>query len=105
LFNDLNITPDDALLIVDARKLGFEVVLISDATRPVNAANGRVALATMRAAGVRILEGPQSSGTAEPDAPAEIELDEPEACRKAPVWAEHQRLSDSDMPCDDGRAV
>jgi hypothetical protein len=29
---------------------------------------------------------------------------EPDGCTKAPEWAEHQRLSDSDMPCDDGRS-
>jgi transketolase len=28
----------------------------------------------------------------------------PEVCTKAPEWAEHERLSDSDMPCDDGRS-
>jgi nicotinamidase/pyrazinamidase len=89
---------------VDARKHGFEVVLIVGATRPVNSANGREALAIMRASGVRIMEGPQSSDTTEPDVPVEIELHEPEICLKAPEWAEHQRFSDSDIPCDDGRA-
>ena len=29
---------------------------------------------------------------------------EPEVCTKAPEWAEHERLSDADMPCDDGRS-
>jgi hypothetical protein len=29
---------------------------------------------------------------------------EPDVCTKAPEWAEHERLSDSDMPCDDGRS-
>ena len=24
-------------------------------------------------------------------------------CQKAPEWAEHSRLQDDDMPCDDGR--
>jgi transketolase len=32
-------------------------------------------------------------------APAETEV-----CTKAPEWAEHERLSDADMPCDDGRS-
>jgi hypothetical protein len=27
-----------------------------------------------------------------------------DTCRKAPEWAEHQRLEDDDMPCDDGRS-
>ena len=27
-----------------------------------------------------------------------------EVCTKAPEWAEHQRLEDDDMPCDDGRS-
>jgi transketolase len=27
-----------------------------------------------------------------------------EVCAKAPEWAEHQRLSDLDQPCDDGRS-
>ena len=29
---------------------------------------------------------------------------EPDICTKAPEWAEHERLSDADMPCDDGRS-
>jgi len=29
---------------------------------------------------------------------------ETEVCTKAPEWAEHERLSDTDMPCDDGRS-
>jgi transketolase len=28
----------------------------------------------------------------------------PGVCTKAPEWAEHQRLSDNDQPCDDGRS-
>lgn len=31
-------------------------------------------------------------------------VDEQDACTKAPEWAEHQRLTDDDMPCDDGRS-
>ena len=27
-----------------------------------------------------------------------------DVCQKAPEWAEHSRLRDDDMPCDDGRA-
>jgi hypothetical protein len=29
---------------------------------------------------------------------------EPDACLKAPEWAEHARFLDDDQPCDDGRA-
>jgi transketolase len=29
---------------------------------------------------------------------------ETDICTKAPEWAEHERLSDADMPCDDGRS-
>jgi nicotinamidase/pyrazinamidase len=39
---------------VDARKMGFEVMLISEACRSVNVRNGQEALALMRAAGVNI---------------------------------------------------
>jgi transketolase len=28
----------------------------------------------------------------------------PDICTKAPEWAEHERFSDADMPCDDGRS-
>ncbi len=48
--------------VVDARKQGFEVVLIHDATRPVNAGNGREALAMMAAAGVVVVGVPEPSG-------------------------------------------
>ena len=89
---------------MDARKHSFEVVLILDATRPVNASNGHKAIETMRAAGVRLVEGRQHADTTAPDASVEAESDDTEVCLKAPEWAEHQRLSDNDMPCDDGRA-
>jgi nicotinamidase/pyrazinamidase len=89
---------------MDARKHGFEVVLIQDATRPVDASNGRKAVETMRAAGVRILEGRQRSDATAPDASMDAESDEADFCLKAPASAEHQRFSDSDIPCDDGRS-
>jgi nicotinamidase/pyrazinamidase len=89
---------------VDAAKLGFEVVLITDATRPVNVRNGREALALMRAAGISILEGRWEPARAASGPSGQAETDEPELCLKAPEWAEHQRLNDSDKPCDDGRA-
>jgi nicotinamidase/pyrazinamidase len=87
---------------VDARKLGFEVVLISDATRAVNARNADEALALMRAAGVHILP-PGGEANAEAQ-PGDVKGDAPEVCLKAPEWAEHQRFDDNDTPCDDGRA-
>jgi len=89
---------------VDASKLGLEVVLIADATRPVNARNGREALALMRAAGVSILEGNWPAKRSAPHASGKTAADDAEVCLKAPEWAEHQRFSDGDWPCDDGRA-
>ena len=32
------------------------------------------------------------------------EQENQDVCRKAPEYAEHHRLQDDDMPCDDGRA-
>ena len=80
---------------VDARKYGFDAVLITEATRAVNADNGRKALNRMREEGVNILEDQPQPGTA---------AGEPDVCLKAPEWAEHQRFTDTDTPCDDGRA-
>lgn len=31
-------------------------------------------------------------------------IDDQDMCVKAPEWAEHQRLWDDDVPCDDGRS-
>ena len=31
-------------------------------------------------------------------------VDGQDVCEKAPEWAEHQRFSDDDEPCDDGRS-
>ncbi|MFO7688094.1 MAG: hypothetical protein R6V60_18605 [Desulfobacterales bacterium] len=31
-------------------------------------------------------------------------VDDQAVCVKAPEWAEHQRLWDDDLPCDDGRS-
>jgi hypothetical protein len=31
-------------------------------------------------------------------------FDDQDVCIKAPEWAEHQRLDDDDLPCDDGRS-
>lgn len=35
-----------------------------------------------------------------PEKESAVELD---ICKKAPEWAEHERLSDEDEPCDDFR--
>jgi nicotinamidase/pyrazinamidase len=43
------------LSVLDARKAGFEVLLIADATRPVTPEGGREALDNMRSAGAEIL--------------------------------------------------
>jgi nicotinamidase/pyrazinamidase len=66
--------------VVDASKMGFEVVLISDATRPVNARNGREALAMMRAAGAIILEGNWDSKRNVSDKSAENAAADIEVC-------------------------
>lgn len=34
----------------------------------------------------------------------DIRKDDEDVCVKAPEWAEHQRFSDDDQPCDDGRS-
>jgi len=47
---------------VDARHQGLEVVLIHNATRPVNARGGLEALAVMRTAGVLVLEYIEQKG-------------------------------------------
>lgn len=31
-------------------------------------------------------------------------VDDQQVCQKAPEWAEHQRLWEDDVPCDDGRS-
>jgi nicotinamidase/pyrazinamidase len=77
--------------VLDARKAGFDVRLIEDATRAVNAADGRQALSEIKKAGAQIV----STAAADPGT---------DACQKAPEWAEHARLEDNDQPCDDGRS-
>jgi nicotinamidase/pyrazinamidase len=89
---------------MDARKNGFDAVLIADATRPVDAENGRKALTRMREEGVKILKNPQPSAPAAGEAEGEEAAAEQDVCLKAPEWAEHQRFNDFDIPCDDGRS-
>lgn len=78
--------------VVDARKAGFEVQVIEDATRPANKKDARKALAKIKESGAEI-----ATIVAQQDP----EID---ACQKAPEWAEHARFEDSDQPCDDGRS-
>jgi nicotinamidase/pyrazinamidase len=77
--------------VLDARKAGFDVKLIEDATRAVDAEEGRQALSQIKKAGAEIV----STAAVDP----EIDV-----CQKAPEWAEHARFEDSDQPCDDGRS-
>ncbi|MGD2272858.1 MAG: nicotinamidase [Desulfobacterales bacterium] len=78
--------------VLDARKAGFEVQVIADATRAVNDDDGRQAMSKMKESGAGMV-------TTETEDPEVIE-----ACQKAPEWAEHARLEDTDQPCDDGRS-
>ena len=47
---------------------------------------------------------PDRSGKAAVTADRDETFDDQDVCSKAPEWAEHQRLGDDDLPCDDGRA-
>jgi nicotinamidase/pyrazinamidase len=87
--------------IMDAVSEGFEVVLITAATLPVNPKAVPQVLERLHAARVvmtdeAVLE--RVANQAQDTAP------EPGVCTKAPEWAEHQRLDDEDQPCDDGRS-
>lgn len=77
--------------VIDARKAGFDVLVIEDATRPVNEDAGREALSKIKEAGAEI-------------ATTDAQDPEIDACQKAPEWAEHARFEDTDQPCDDGRS-
>jgi nicotinamidase/pyrazinamidase len=76
--------------VFDARKAGLDVQLIEDATRPVNAEDGRKALSKIKESGAGIVT-------------TDANDQEIDACQKAPEWAEHARFDDTDPPCDDGR--
>jgi len=77
--------------VMDARKAGFEVQLIEDATVPVYEEEGRKALSKIKQSGAEILTTDANDRQIE-------------ACQKAPEWAEHARFEDTDFPCDDGRS-
>jgi nicotinamidase/pyrazinamidase len=81
---------------MDARHEGFEVVLLAEATRPVNPQDGAEAISKMQRDGVVVFGAGKRAD--------EVSDTEGDQCLKAPEWAEHQRFSDDDMGCDDGRA-
>jgi nicotinamidase/pyrazinamidase len=88
--------------VEDARKAGFEVVLISDATRAVEPDKTSAFLEKMQNAGVELVTTDTSAfdhqrGRYAAD-PEELPI-----CTKAPEWAEHHRLDEADEPCEDGR--
>jgi nicotinamidase/pyrazinamidase len=87
--------------IMDAVAAGFDVVLITEATLPVNAGEMPRVLERLRAAGVAMTDEAVLERMANP---AEDTASGPGVCLKAPEWAEHQRLEDDDLPCDDGRS-
>ncbi|MGD8369879.1 MAG: isochorismatase family protein [Desulfobacterales bacterium] len=72
--------------VIDARREGFEVLLLEEATRPVTAEGGRKALVDMIKAGAKFV-----------DAGLDV-------CVRAPEWAEHQRPGEPEDACDDGRS-
>lgn len=116
--------------VMDALRLGFQVWLILDGTRPVNETDGIEAVEKMKQAGVTVIGQDVAAkqaiitDTDQPDdrmagqttgqttdqttsRPPDQQTDqsiEPPVCTKAPEWAEHQRSDDEDEPCDDGRS-
>jgi nicotinamidase/pyrazinamidase len=72
--------------VLDARKEGFEVLVVEEGTRPVTTEGGRQALTDMIKAGASFVD-------------AELEV-----CVRAPEWAEHQRPAEPEDACDDGRS-
>ncbi len=72
--------------VLDARKEGFEVLLLEEGSRPVAAEGGIEALTKMIKAGAKFVD-------------AQLEV-----CVRAPEWAEHQRPAEEEDACDDGRS-
>jgi nicotinamidase/pyrazinamidase len=70
----------------DARREGFDVLVLEEGTRPVTIEGGRKALTDMIKAGARFVD-------------ADLEV-----CVRAPEWAEHQRPGEPEDACDDGRS-
>jgi nicotinamidase/pyrazinamidase len=90
--------------VEDARKAGFEVLLISDATRAVAPDKTPAFLEKMQKSGVEMVS--TDTDTAAFDhVPGKYEADAEQLpiCTKAPEWAEHHRLDEADEPCEDGR--
>lgn len=85
--------------VMDALAAGFEVVLITEATRPVEIRKVDEVVRRLQSAGATF-----TNKEALTDLTAGRDAAEPDVCVKAPEWAEHQRLDDDDMPCDDGRS-
>jgi nicotinamidase/pyrazinamidase len=85
--------------VMDALAAGFEVVLITEATRPVDGSKVDEVVNRMQSAGATF-----TSKAALAELMAGRAASDPDVCVKAPEWAEHQRLQDDDMPCDDGRS-
>ena len=79
--------------VIDARKAGFEVHLIEDATRAADDEDRRKAISKIKESGAEIIA-----------TDADADDLETNACQKAPEWAEHARFEDTDLPCDDGRS-
>ena len=87
--------------ILDAVAEGFDVVLITAATLPVDPKAVPDVLERLHAAQVVMTDKAVLERVANQ---AQDEASEPGVCTKAPEWAEHQRLEDDDLPCDDGRS-
>ena len=75
---------------LDAQKAGFEVVLLNEATLPVDAEEGKKAVEKVRKAG----------GIINYDDLA----DHPDYCTTSPEFAEHARMDQFQDACDDGRS-
>jgi hypothetical protein len=68
---------------------------------PMKASNSRNIQAELTATEAMMNTDKSKNKTGEKPPASDTSQD---ACRKAPEWAEHQRLEDDDMPCDDGRS-
>ena len=90
--------------VMDALNFSFNVHLILEGTRPVNYYDGLSVIEKMKQAGANIdgnytaTKLSLNSNNAKHESEQEMDV-----CTKAPDFAEHQRFSDADEPCDDGR--
>ena len=88
-------------------QVGFSSRAYLNGTRPVNQKAGAAAVEKMEKAGVTVIS--QDIVTKQEDKERKSGADihqstELPVCTKAPEWAEHQRFTDEDEPCDDGRS-